>query len=185
MLPWMFDVTGLSLADLELRRFELAHDIVQAATSRVGGERWTSAIPCPTGRARRGVRPRIGVGYFDGVVVDWGCNHCGACGVITGFEESPMDLARYAPRGEVVYWGVDDPERQLLWAATAATPALRAVIARADSDLGSVLRIPTKADELRVMYELVESLYGARRGRGHRELCDGLLAGLCACIDRL
>jgi hypothetical protein len=69
--------------------------VVRAATSADAGSGWVSALTC---RRRPGNRPcqgRIAVLRADlPAPIEWRCISCGDEGVISGWEESPLDLRR-------------------------------------------------------------------------------------------
>jgi hypothetical protein len=58
---------------------------------------------------------------------------CGECGVITGFEETALDLSSYVPRKKVGLCGFDDESREVLLGATTHIPSLRARVHRSRS----------------------------------------------------
>lgn len=82
-------------------------------------------------------------------------------------------------------WGFDDGERETLVAATAAIPALRAVIERAvrRADLRNLWVVEATVDELDELYSLVEALMDGTRSRRKREQLEDMRATLCTSID--
>lgn len=88
-------------------------------------------------------------------------------------------------RNKVRLWGFEDAERELLVAATAEIPTLRAVIERAErrGDFNGLWLLKSNADELDEMYSLVQALMDGTRSRKKLDLLDGMLATLCTSID--
>jgi hypothetical protein len=82
-------------------------------------------------------------------------------------------------------WGFDEAEREVLVAATAQIPELRAVVERAERrpDFNDLWLLKCNADELDEMYSLVSALMDSTRGRKKLDLLDGMLASLCSSID--
>jgi hypothetical protein len=82
-------------------------------------------------------------------------------------------------------WGFDDGEREILVAATAQIPELRAVIARAaqHAELGNLWVVEASVAELDEIYSLVEALIDGTRSRRRREQLDGMRATLCTSMD--
>lgn len=88
-------------------------------------------------------------------------------------------------RSKIRLWGFDDAERELLVAATAQIPELRAVIERAErrADFGGLWLVKSNVEELDEMYSLVSALMDGTRSRKKLDLLDGMLATLCTSID--
>ena len=82
-------------------------------------------------------------------------------------------------------WGFDDGEREILVAATAQIPELRAVVARAAqrAELGNLWVVEASVAELDEIYSLVEALIDGTRSRRRREQLDGMRATLCTSMD--
>jgi len=82
-------------------------------------------------------------------------------------------------------WGFDDGEREILTAATAEIPELRAVIARAGrrAELGNLWVVEASVGELDEIYSLVEALIDGTRSRRRRDQLDGMRATLCTSMD--
>jgi hypothetical protein len=82
-------------------------------------------------------------------------------------------------------WGFDDGEREILIAATAQIPELRAVVARAAqrAELGNLWVVEASVAELDEIYSLVEALIDGTRSRRRREQLDGMRATLCTSMD--
>jgi hypothetical protein len=82
-------------------------------------------------------------------------------------------------------WGFDDGEREVLVAATAEIPELRAVVARAGrrAELGNLWVVDASVAELDEMYSLVSALMDGTRSRRRLDQLDGMLATLCTSID--
>jgi hypothetical protein len=82
-------------------------------------------------------------------------------------------------------WGFDDGEREILVAATARLPELRAVVARAAprAELGNLWVVEASVAELDEIYSLVEALIDATRSRRRREQLDDMRATLCTSMD--
>jgi hypothetical protein len=82
-------------------------------------------------------------------------------------------------------WGFDDGEREILVAATAQIPGLRAVVARAAqrAELGNLWVVEASVAELDEIYSLVEALSDGTRSRRRREQLDGMRATLCTSMD--
>jgi len=88
-------------------------------------------------------------------------------------------------RNKTRLWVFEDAERELLVAATAEIPTLRAVIERAErrADFNGLWLLKSNADELDEMYSLVQALMDGTRSRKKLDLLDGMLATLCTSID--
>jgi len=69
--------------------------------------------------------------------------------------------------------------------ATAAIPALQAVVARASrrADLGNLWVVAASVDELDEMYSLVEALMDGARSRRRLDVLEGMRMTLCTSID--
>lgn len=82
-------------------------------------------------------------------------------------------------------WGFDDGEREILVAATAQIPELRAVVARGTrrAELGDLWVVEASVAELDEIYSLVEALIDGTRSRRRREQLDGMRATLCTSMD--
>jgi len=85
-------------------------------------------------------------------------------------------------------WRFDDREREVLYEAAlkpSVSTRLLAVVVSAErrADLGGMWVVEATARELDEMYDFVEGLMGRTRSEERRELLEGLLAGLSACID--
>ncbi len=82
-------------------------------------------------------------------------------------------------------WGFDESEREVLIAATAELPSLRAVVARAERrmDLRGLWVVQASLRELDEIYSLVEALMDGTRGRRRLEQLEGMLATLCSSMD--
>jgi hypothetical protein len=82
-------------------------------------------------------------------------------------------------------WGFDDAEREILIAATAEIPELRAVIDRAAqrAELRNLWVVEASVAELDEIYSLVEALIDGTRSRRRREQLDGMRATLCTSMD--
>lgn len=81
-------------------------------------------------------------------------------------------------------WGFEDGDRELLVAATAEIPSLRALVARAERDTEPGLwLVRASVSELDEMYSLVEALMDETRSRLRLERLEGMLATLCSSID--
>ncbi len=167
------------------RRAAFTREVVEAATCRTWREPWISAVPCVARVGRRLCRGRIRIVISTLESVEWCCTDCPENGVITGHVETPSDLSAYAPKGKLVFWGIDDAERDFLREHTAEMFELRSIISRARPhvDVPGLLLIDATVDELDEMYTLVEELTDVMpRGR-RRELLDGLRASLCNSMD--
>lgn len=173
----------------EHREFE--RSVAEAATSRRKSPSWLSAVRCVVWRADNWCEAFVRV-VRRGESVEWSCARCGESGVIAGFAGTQSDLSRYAPHGRMVIWGLDEEERDLLEAATASIPELRAVLARAMPDetvddreyYGEVpMRAEATVAELDAMYTLVEDLTDGERYRDMVEILDGIRASLCTSMD--
>jgi hypothetical protein len=111
---------------------------------------------------------------------------CGERGVISGFEDTDLDLSRYVPRQKKLrLWGFDGEGREVLLEATTHLPSLRAVVARASpaTDVPGLLLVQATVDELDAIYRRVEELTDATRSGRRIELLDGMRADLCTAID--
>lgn len=191
MSTWITDARALAAAreskePVEARRAELGRQIVEAATSRRAEGSWCSAIRCIARAGRKACSGRITVARTEAGRVEWSCTACEEQGVITGFEESEVDLSSYVPRGKKVrVWGFDDEERAELLAGTTHIPSLRAVVARASPsvEIKGLLMLQATLDELDEVYTLVEHLTDMTRSRRKIELLDGLRASLCSVMD--
>lgn len=82
-------------------------------------------------------------------------------------------------------WGFDDAERELLIAATAEIPTVRAVVERAErrADLDGLWLVKSNVEELDEVYSLVSSLMDGTRSRKKLDVLDGMLATLCTSMD--
>ncbi len=82
-------------------------------------------------------------------------------------------------------WGFDDAERELLIAATAEIPTVRAVVERAErrADLDGLWLVKSNVEELDEVYSLVSALMDGTRSRKKLDLLDGMLATLCTSMD--
>ena|ERR1700742_580908 len=82
-------------------------------------------------------------------------------------------------------WGFDDGEREILVVATTVSPAVRAVMERAQrrAELGGLWVVEASVDELDELYSLVEALMDGTRSRRRREQLEGMRATLCTSID--
>lgn len=82
-------------------------------------------------------------------------------------------------------WGFDDAEREILVAATAQIPELRAVVDRAAqrAELGKLWVVEASVAELDEIYSLVEALIDGTRSRRRRDQLDGMRATLCTSMD--
>ena len=89
------------------------------------------------------------------------------------------------PLEEVVAWGIDDEERELLTQATTEIPELRAIVARGypRAAIEGLLVVEATVEELDEMYTLVEELTDIARSRKRIEMLDGLRASLSTSID--
>ena len=196
MAKWVTDfrhgpsVDAPGLAAEGARRAAFVRDVVEAATAmcEVDG-RWLSALRCIAKRAGRACGGGVEVGALDEAhTVEWRCRACGDEGVVTGFADGEHDLSMYVPSvdsPEVVQWRVDEPERALLWRASAELPHVRAVIVRASPlpELPDVFAAPAYKEELDEIYTLVEELSDVVRSRREREVLDGLRASLSVAMD--
>ncbi len=113
------------------RRAAFTREVVEAATCRTWREPWISAVPCVARVGRRLCRGRIRIVISTLESVEWCCTDCPENGVITGHVETPSDLSAYAPKGKLVFWGIDDAERDFLREHTAEMFELRSIISRA------------------------------------------------------
>jgi len=82
-------------------------------------------------------------------------------------------------------WGFDDAEREILVAATAQIPELRAVVERAAqrAELRNLWVVEASVAELDEIYSLVEALIDGTRSRRRRDQLDGMRATLCTSMD--
>lgn len=82
-------------------------------------------------------------------------------------------------------WGFDDGEREILVAATAQIPELRAVVERAAqrAELRNLWVVEASVAELDEIYSLVEALTDGTRSRRRRDQLDGMRATLCTSMD--
>lgn len=82
-------------------------------------------------------------------------------------------------------WGFDDGEREILVAATAQIPELRAVVDRATqrAELRNLWVVEASVAEFDEIYSLVEALTDGTRSRRRREQLDGMRATLCTSMD--
>ena len=94
-------------------------------------------------------------------------------------------MARRMARTKKRLWGFDDGEREILVAATAQIPELRAVVARAvqRAELGNLWVVEASVAELDEIYSLVEALSDGTRSRRRRDQLDGMRATLCTSMD--
>jgi hypothetical protein len=191
MRAWSTDVrhlpptttTGLPAA--AQRRAEFTRELVEAATSRRAGRAWPSAVHCIARAGRKPCGGWIEVGRLKPDTIEWSCKTCGEHGAITGFEHSEHDFSAYISTKKCRLWGVDQESRDVLYAATAVLPELRAIIARATpvAEVPGFLRIDASVEELDELYTLVEQLTDMTRSRRRIELLDDLRGGLCTAID--
>ncbi len=88
-------------------------------------------------------------------------------------------------RSKTRMWGFDDEEREILVAATAQIPELRAVIERAarHADIDGLWLVKSNVVELDEMYSLVSALMDGTRSRKKLDRLDGMLATLCTSMD--
>lgn len=191
MATWVTDVQHLVPELVEdvpapaKRRAAFTRAVAEAATSRVAQEPWVSAVPCVARVNRRLCRGRIRIVSCTLESIEWCCTDCPENGVITGHVGTPSDLSAYASKGKLVYWGIDDAERDFLGEQTVEMFELRSIISRARPhvDVPGLLLIEATVEELDEMYTLVEELTDVMpRGR-RRELLDGLRASLCNSMD--
>lgn len=196
MAKWLTDFRHLppagapGVAVEAARRAAFVRDVVEVATAmcEVDG-RWLSALRCIAERDGRVCGGRVEVGALDGAyTVEWRCTACGDDGIVTEFADGDHDLSMYVPSAYspvLVQWRVDEPERALLWRASAQIPDVRAVIARASPlpDQPDVFVLPAYREELDEIYTLVEELSDVLRGRHDREILDGLRASLSVSMD--
>jgi hypothetical protein len=106
--------------------------------------------------------------------------------VITGFEDTELDMSAYVPRRKKLrLWGFEDEGREVLLDATTHVPSLRAIVARASpaAEVPGLLLVQATVDELDAIYTRVEQLTDATRSRRRIELLDGMRADLCTAID--
>lgn len=186
---WLTDLTDLPPVEAQVSvarraRADFMVAVVQAATSRPEeDELWLSAVRCIGGARCRG-RVHVCVAFDDGEV-HWRCATCGDDGVVRGWVHDVYDLSEFVPFDELLPWGVDDTERDLLLEATRGLRDLRAVIMRASPhpQHPDVLVVYATSEELDDLYTLVEELADVVRGRRQRELLEGLRAGLSTAID--
>jgi hypothetical protein len=192
MKSWNTDVRHLAGADdptmppAARRRSAFTREVVEAATARRAGEAWRSAVRCIARAGRRACGAHIDVSRPEPGRVEWTCPVCGEHGVITGFEDTELDMSAYVPRQEKLrLWGFDDEGREVLLAATHHIPSLRAIVARATpaADVPGLLLVQATVDELDAIYTRVEQLTDATRSRRRIELLDGMRADLCTAID--
>lgn len=123
--------------------------------------------------------------HVDGDRIEWSCDGCGDNGVVTGFSGGESDLSDFQPLEEVVAWGFDDEERELLTQATTEIPELRAIVARGcpHAEIEGLLVVEATVEELDEMYTLVEELTDIARSRKRIEMLVGLRASLSTSID--
>jgi hypothetical protein len=192
MKTWVTDVRHWAPGDeagipaAAQRRGEFTGEIVGAATSRRGEGVWRSAVLCIGRVGRRTCAAWIDVARVELGRIEWSCGTCGERGVITGFEEAELDLSPYIPRTKPVLWGLDQESRDVLYAATALIPSLRAIVARASpvAEIEGFLRVDATIDELDELYTLIEQLTDLTRSRRRIELLDDLRRSLCGAMDR-
>ncbi len=191
MATWVTDVQHLVAEFVKdapapaKRRAAFTGEVVEAATCRDCNEPWISAVPCVARVGRRLCRGRIRIINSTLESIEWCCTECPDNGLITGHVGTPSDLSEYAPIGKLVFWGIDDAERDFLREHTAEMLELRSIISRAHPhvDVPGLLLIDATVEELDEMYTLVEELTDVMpRGR-RRELLDGLRASLCNSMD--
>ena len=105
--------------------------------------------------------------------------------MVTGFSGGESDLSDFQPLEEVVAWGIDDEERELLTQATTEIPELRAIVACGcpRAEIEGLLVVEATVEELDEMYTLVEELTDIARSRKRIEMLDGLRASLSTSID--
>lgn len=82
-------------------------------------------------------------------------------------------------------WGFNDSERALLEEATAALPALRALVARAErtAELPGRWTVRASKAELYHLYEAVEELMDGQTSHERLEQLDGMLETLDQTFD--
>jgi hypothetical protein len=169
------------------RRPEFVRELVEAATSRRVDGSWSSATRCTARLRRKACRARIHVERVEPDRIAWSCTACGERGEVIGFAGTAHDMSSYVvPKGKKLrLWGFDDESREVLRAATAHIPTLRAVVARAypAADVEGLLILQATIDELDAMYTLVEDLADMTRSRRRRDLLEGLRWGLSTSID--
>ncbi len=178
MATWVTDVQHLVAEFVKdapapaKRRAAFTREVVEAATCRDCNEPWISAVPCVARVGRRLCRGRIRIISSTLESIEWCCTECPDNGLITGHVGTPSDLSEYAPIGKLVFWGIDDAERDFLREHTAEMLELRSIISRAHPhvDVPGLLLIDATVEELDEMYTLVEELTDVMpRGR-RREL---------------
>jgi hypothetical protein len=192
MKTWSTDVSHLAPADdltLPLaarRRSTFTRELVEAATSRRVAGSWCSAVRCIARVGRRVCGARIQVEQPGPGRAAWSCAVCEESGVITGFAGTELDLSAYVPsQKKLRLWGFDDESREVLMAATARIPSLRAVVARASptTEVDGLILLHATVDELDEIYTLVEHLTDATRSRRRIGLLDGMRMDLCSAMD--
>ena len=167
-------------------RTDLLGEIVEAATARRDDSAWATAVRCIAKVPRRRCGSRLGVRRPESRRIEWSCATCGEGGVITGFEETALDMSAYWPANKKLrVWGFDDEGRAVLREATTHLPSLRAVISRARPavDVPGLLLVEGTVDELDEIYTLIEHLADATRSRRRRDLFEGMRMDLCTAID--
>ena len=193
MTTWSTDlrhlnpVTGSEAEAEAAPRVEFVRELVEAATSRRVEGSWRSATRCIARLRRKACRSRIHVEQVERDRIAWSCPACGERGEVIGFAGTAHDMSSYVvPKGKKLrLWGFDDESREVLRAATAHIPSLRAVVARAypAADVEGLLVLQATHDELDAMYTLVEDLADVTRSRRRRDLLEDLRGGLSTSID--
>jgi len=191
MATWVTDVQHLVPESDKLapapakRRAAFTREVVEVATARVANEPWTSAVHCVARVGRRLCRGHIRILSATFESIEWCCADCPENGVITGYVGTPLDLSRHAPQGKLVFWGIDDEDRQFLLAETVGIHDLHAIVCRArpHADVPGLLLIDATVEELDEMYTLVEELTDVMTGRRQRDVLDALRASLCNSMD--
>jgi hypothetical protein len=191
MATWVTDVQHLVPESDKLaparakRRAAFTREVVEVATARVANEPWTSAVHCVARVGRRLCRGHIRILSATLESIEWCCADCPENGVITGYVGTPSDLSRYAPQGKLVFWGIDDEDRQFLLTETVGIRDLHAIVCRAQPhvDVPGLLLIDATVEELDEMYTLVEELTDVMTGRRQRDVLDALRASLCNSMD--
>jgi len=192
MKTWSTDVQHLGGADdltmplAARRRSTFTREVAEAATARCAEKAWRSAVRCIARVGRRACGVHIDVSRPEPGRVEWTCPACGERGVITGFEDTELDMSAYVPRRKKLrLWGFEDEGREVLLDATTHVPSLRAIVARASpaAEVPGLLLVQATVDELDAIYTRVEQLTDATRSRRRIELLDGMRADLCTAID--
>jgi hypothetical protein len=168
------------------RRGELTRELVAAATSRRFDGAWRSAVRCIGRVERKTCGSWVEITRVERSTIEWSCSACGESGVITGFAASELDLSSFLARTPTVLWGLDQESRDVLYAATAQIPSLRAIVARARpiAEIEGFLRVDATLDELDELSTLIEHFSDQTRSRRRLELLDDLRRSLCGAMDR-